>query len=226
MDAPTTTGTFKAVLKKDIVTEIRSRTGWTTLVLFVTSAVTVVVFAIGAEAIPLVMSASALWVVILFTSMMGLGRAFISEAERGTDLFLRTHSKPEAVYIAKFTGNSIIAITANLFAVILLTLFGIIPDGGNWAVLTLVVAISGVGLAAVITINSVIVAKAGSRNPLLPVISLPMLIPILMPGASATVGALGGSSLAQTLPDIGLIVSYSGFVLLASYATFDYVWSD
>lgn len=215
-----------AVAEKDVRSELRTRIGITSLGLFVVTTVSVIVFAVADEPLQRPLAAALLWVTMFYTAMTGLGRSFITEEERGTSLYLRLHTTPLSVYFGKFAVNCILGMTANLVALVLMMWFVDTIAESDIATLFTVVAMSTLGLAAVITIVSAIVAKAGSRNALLPVLAFPMLVPVLMPGVRATLYALAQMSIADAAGDLLLMLAYSGIVIVVSTFVFEVVWTE
>ncbi|MCX6140757.1 MAG: heme exporter protein CcmB [Candidatus Kapabacteria bacterium] len=215
-----------AVIAKDIRSEIRTRYGITAVGLFVVTAVALVAFSSADEPMPRPIAAGVLWVVMFFTSMTGLGRGFVSEEERGTSLYLRLSAAPLSVYWGKLFGNITVAVVSNLAVVLLFMTFMTSVEIGSPWILLLVTLAGSVGLAAVITITSAIVAKAGTRNALLPILSFPVLLPLVMPGIGATLYAMAGLELQDVLPDLTLMLSHSGIIIIVSALVFEVIWCD
>ena len=215
-----------AVASKDLRSEFRTRFGLTALGLFVLTTVSLVVFAVADEPLQRPLAAAILWVIMFYTAMTGLARAFVSEEERGTALFLRLNSAPLAVYLGKLLVNVVFGVVSNLAATLLLLFFMSSIDVGNWGTLLSTVLVGSIGLAAVLSIVSAIVAKAGTRNPLLPVLSFPLLVPLVMPGVNAMLYAFAGMGLADAQNDLLLMISYSGIVIVVSALVFEVVWTD
>ena len=115
---------------------------------------------------------------------------------------------------------------SNLAATILLLFFMSSISVGDWVTLLTTVLIGSIGLAAVLSIVSAIVAKAGTRNPLLPVLSFPLLVPLVMPGVNAMLYAFAGMGLADAQGDLLLMASYSGIIIVVSALVFEVVWTD
>lgn len=215
-----------AVVAKDLRSEIRTRYGLTAIALFVVTAVALVAFSSADEPMPRPIAAGVLWVVMFFTSMTGLGRGFVSEEERGTSLYLRLSAPPTSVFWGKLVGNIILAAGSNIAVVILfLALMTSVHVGSPWLLL-LVTLVGSIGLATVVTITSAIVAKAGTRNALLPILSFPILLPLVMPGIGATLIAMAGLSFQDLLPDLLLMLSHTGIVVVVSALVFEVVWCD
>lgn len=215
-----------AVAVKDIRSEARTRYGITALGLFVLTTVALIAFSTSDEYLRNPIASAMLWVLMVFTAITGLGRGFITEEERGTALFLRLNVSPAAVYFGKLTFNSLLGLSANLIAAVFFLLFLRVEPAWSAVLLILTVTIGSVGLSCVLTIISAIVAKAGTRNTLLPVLSFPMLVPIIMPGVDTMLMAFAGMPLADATGNLIFIVSYSGIVTLIGYFVFDIIWLD
>ncbi|HLP27811.1 MAG TPA: heme exporter protein CcmB [Candidatus Didemnitutus sp.] len=215
-----------AVVAKDLRSEIRTRYGLTAIALFVVTAVALVAFASADEPMPRPIAAGVLWVVMFFTSMTGLGRGFVSEEERGTSLYLRLSAKPGSVFWGKLLGNAILAAVSNLAVVFLFLALMTSVNVGSPFILLLVTLVGSLGLATVVTITSAIVAKAGTRNALLPILSFPILLPLVMPGIGATLTAMAGLTIADVLPDLLLMMSHTGIVVIVSALVFEVIWCD
>ena len=217
---------LKAVVLKDLLSEIRTRYGVTAIALFVVTSVSLVAFATADEQLHRPIAAGVLWVVMFFTAMSGLGRGFISEEERGTTLYLQLSAPPTAVILGKLISNVLIAALSNLAVLALFLMFvGTVQVASPW-ILLLVLFAGSVGLATVITITSAIVATSGTRSPLLPILSFPVLIPLSMPGMNATLLSMADVSLHDVWPDLALMLSHSGIVATVSYLVFDVVWTE
>ncbi|KAB2845794.1 MAG: ABC transporter permease, partial [Melioribacteraceae bacterium] len=73
-----------ALFKKDWLSELRTRYAINALAMFILVTISVILFSIGQEKITEYLTGGLLWVVIFFSAMSGLSRAFVSEEERGT----------------------------------------------------------------------------------------------------------------------------------------------
>lgn len=215
-----------SVVMKDLRSEIRTRYGITAIALFVVTSVALVAFATADEQLQRPVAAGVLWVVMFFTAMSGLGRGFISEAERGTALYLQISAPSQAVILGKLLSNTITAAVSNLAVLTLfLLLIGTVQIASPW-ILAMVLLIGSIGLATVVTITSAIVATAGTRSPLLPVLSFPVLLPLIMPGMNATLLSMADVTIADVWPDVALMLSHTGIVATVSYLVFDVVWTE
>lgn len=214
------------VASKDITSELRTRYGISAIALFVLTAVVLVAFSVAGEPLSPPMVSAMVWIVMVFASMTGLGRAFISEEERGTWIFLRIHTKPLAVYFGKLMVNVVLSVITNTLGVGLMLLFIPTAAVGTPMMLLLVVAVGSIGLAAVLTIVSAIVARSGTRSPVLPVLSFPILVPILMIGIRVTLLSLAGFQFSEAASDVTLMLVYAGIVIVLSTFVFETVWRE
>lgn len=217
---------LRGVLEKDIRSELRTRYGITSLVLFVVTSVVLVAFALADEPLPRPMAVGLVWVLMCYTAMTGLGRGFIAEEERGTMLYLRLTTTPAAVLFGKLLGNILQGVLANLLAVALLLLFVGTITVGNPGLLILCVLAGSIGLATVVTVISALVARAGTKQALLPVLSVPLLLPLVLPGTACTLEAFAGFGLSEAGNNLGLMMAYTGCVLVVTWLVFDYIWED
>jgi heme exporter protein B len=215
-----------AVFSKDVKLELRSRYAINMLLMFVLAALLLVLFAVGREDVSARVQAALLWVVILFSAAVGLGRAFIAEEERGTVLLLQLNTRGSMVYAGKLLFNFLLVLGVNLVAVgaflLLLNVEARLPG-----LLLLTLVLGALGLSGATTLLAAIIARSASRGPLLPVLLFPLLVPLLLSVIGATRNALpaGGGWPAST-DELLTLVGFAGVVISTSVLLFDYVWND
>ena len=219
-----------AVFLKDLKLELRSRYAINMLLMFVLSAILVVLFAVGREDIGTKVQAGLLWIVILFSAAVGLGRAFIAEEERGTVLLLQLNTRGSMVYAGKLVFNFLLVLGVNLVSLgVFLVLLSVEVALPGLLLLTLV--LGALGLAGATTLLAAIIARTASRGPLLPVLLFPLLIPLLLSVIQATHNSFSGGvpgtdGWTASLNALLALVGFAGVVITASVLLFDYVWND
>ncbi len=214
-----------AVFLKDLRLELRNRYAINMLLLFVLSSLLLVLFSVGQETLSPPLMAALLWIIVLFSTVVGLGRSFISEEEQGTVLLLQLHLLPSSVYAGKLLFNTILTLVVNLVTVLaFLIILGMRVLRADVLLLTLL--LGAIGLAGAITLLSAIIARTVNRGPLLPVLAFPLLIPLLLSVISATRKAIIGTRWVGVADDLLTLVGYAGVVITASFLLFDYVWKD
>lgn len=218
---------FWAVFEKDIKLELRARYAINMLLLFALGALVVIAFAVGPTPLSARVQAALLWTTLLFAAAVGLGRAFISEEERGTLLLLQLNLRPGAVYAGKLLVNFVLLLALNLVAVgafaVLLRVQVAWPG-----LLALTLVLGSIGLAGATTLLSALIARAtGGRSALLPVLLFPVLVPLLLSAVEATRSALLVAEGWTTATDELLtLVGFNGAVITAAILLFDYIWLD
>jgi heme exporter protein B len=83
-----------------------------------------------------------------------------------------------------------------------------------------------IGLAVATTLLAALVARAARRGPLLPVLLLPLLVPLLVSGTSATRKAFVGRSWLQAQDELLTLLGFAGATLSAAVILFDYLWEE
>lgn len=218
---------FWAVFEKDIKLELRARYAINMLLLFALGALVVIAFAVGPTPLSARVQAALLWTTLLFAAAVGLGRAFISEEERGTLLLLQLNLRPGAVYAGKLLVNFVLLLALNLVAVgafaVLLQVQVAWPG-----LLALTLVLGSIGLAGATTLLSALIARAtGGRSALLPVLLFPVLVPLLLSAVEATRSALlVAEGWATATDELLTLVGFNGAVITAAILLFDYIWLD
>ena len=90
----------------------------------------------------------------------------------------------------------------------------------------LTVLLGSLGFAAAVTIIAAIIAKANTKGTLYPVLSFPILIPLLLTVMKATARALDGEIFLAALGEFQVLLSYVMVMTAGSYLLFDYVWKE
>ena len=214
-----------AVFRKDLRIELRTRYGINALLLFVLGALLLVLFAVGARPLSARVQSALLWIVMLFAASIGLGRSFVAEQEGGTVLLLRLNTRPSMVFAGKLLYNLLLVGGLTLLAT---TTFLLLLDISvrRPGLLGATLALGAIGLAVATTLLSALVARAARRGPLLPVLLLPLLIPLLVSGTSATRKAMVGTPWIQAQDELLTLVGFAGATLSAAMVLFDYVWEE
>ena len=215
-----------AIFEKDVKLELRQRYAINMLIMFVIAALLLAAFAIGQTPVSERVQSALLWIVILFASSIGLGRAFVSEEERGTVLLLQLNTRASMVYAGKLLFNFLLTLGLNLLAVgVFIILFRVEVQAVGLLLTTLF--LGALGLAGATTLLAAIIARTARHGPLLPVLAFPLLIPLLLSVVSATRSALsGGLGWTVASDELSTLVGFAGVVITASVLLFDYVWND
>jgi heme exporter protein B len=214
-----------AIFRKDLILEFRSRFSINALLLFILSSVFLLSLAVGPRGVSPEVSSALLWIVILFSAVIGLGRAFVGEEERGTVLLLQLNASPGAVYAGKLLFNLSLSIAMHLLAAAAFWLILDLRAESAWALL-LILGLGAIGFAGATTLLSAIIARTVNRGPLLAILSFPVLVPVLLTVIQGTNEAMRGGSISDIGSDVLVLIGYAGAVITVSALLFEFVWND
>lgn len=208
-------GDVAALARKDLRLELRARDTLPAMVLFVVATLVVFHFALpggaGDEA-----AYGLLWVALVFTALLGLGRAWIPEGESGAlDGLILATSDRSAIWLGKVVATLAFLAAAEVVALPAFALFFAPLDG--YAVAGVVLA--SFGICAVGSLVSAMAAAARGREVLLPLLFLPLAIPLVVGGVGSSVSPAPGTYLAF----LGL---YDAVFAILSWAAFEYVVTE
>ncbi len=214
------------VFRKDWQSELRTRYAINALAMFILVTISVILFSIGQENISEYLTGGLLWVVIFFSAMSGLSRAFVSEEERGTTMTLQLVAPPSVIFSGKLIFNIVLVFLMNIaitfLFVILFDSFAI----RNYSLFFAAFFLGNVGIAVSSTIIAAIISKTGSRGTLYPVLSFPILLPLILTLLELTKFAIDGEIIEDSLVEIFVLISYDVVMLTASYLLFDFIWKE
>jgi heme exporter protein B len=215
-----------AVLYKELKSEFRTRYAISAVMLFVLTTVTMVAFSTAGEKINESIASGIIWIIMFFGAMTGLSKSFVSEEERGTYLMLQITSNPTAIYFGKLIFNIILSLALNFFGVFLFFIFISSVEISNFLTFFIIIFTGSIAIAGATTIISALIAKANTKNALFPVLSFPILLPIIILGIIVTNQSFLGDDISKCQNDIQMIIAYTGIMITASYFLFDFVWRE
>lgn len=139
---------------------------------------------------------------------------------------LQLLARPSSVYFGKLGFNIVLILSLSVLIVILYLIFisNFVIRSFDIFVMTLV--LGGIGLASASTVIAAIIAKANTRGTLYPVLSFPILLPLLMAVIHATKLSMDGMPFGEAMGEFQLLISYSIVVITASYLLFEFIWKD
>jgi heme exporter protein B len=209
------TADVRALARKDLLLELRARDTLPAMLLFVVAIFVVFHFSLPARSSELAAS-GLLWVAILFTALLGLGRAFVPEREqRMFDGLVLAPCDRSAIWLAKSLATFAFLALAELVALPLFALFFHGIDG------TTVIAflLADIGICAVGTLVGAMAVVTRARDLLLPLLFLPLAIPIL-------IGGVGASVVASPARYLLFLALYDALFAVLCWASFEYVVTE
>jgi heme exporter protein B len=214
-----------AICRKDFNSEIRTRYSLNGLAMFIIVVISIIKFSLGEEKLSSELHAGLLWIIIFFANSNGLSRVFVAEEDRGTSFVLKLTANSKSVLLGKLIFNTLLSFLINFFVVFL---FIITMDLkiNSFGLFVLTVVLGNLGLSGVMTIIAALISKSSSKGTLYPVLSFPLLLPLMLTTINATWLAIEGTDAGQLFGEIQIMVSYSVVIITASFLLFDLIWND
>jgi heme exporter protein B len=214
-----------AVLRKDLRIEWRTKESLAGFV--VLGVLLVVVFSVALDPSPQDaprFAPSVLWATFVFTGLLGIQRGFVLERENDClGGVLSSPLDPAALYLGKLASNVVLLGVMQALVVPLVAVLLHVDVGSVLPVLLLSLALGNLGFAALATLFAAMTVRARSREVMLPVLLLPLLVPVLIGGVKATDAALRG---AATAAPLGVLVAFDAIFVVAGVLLFEQVIRD
>ena len=228
--APGIVGAAWLVARKDLTIEFRTRTAFLSALVFAVLALCIFYFAWDDSIIaPSQLAPGVLWVVLAFSALLGLQRSFgLEEHDRGIDALLVSPISRESIYIGKAVGNLAFLCAIQLVVIPALALFYNVPAGGAGSLLAAlgVVFLAIIGIVAVGTLFSAMAVNTRLAELLLPMLSLPFFVPVLMSAAQATNRLLAGRPVGEVSGQIKLLVAFDLVFVVACTIAFPFTLEE
>ncbi|MBC7384261.1 MAG: heme exporter protein CcmB [Bacteroidia bacterium] len=210
------------LIRKELTTEWRQRYALNGILLQVISSVFVVYLSVKT------LNASTwngvFWIVMLFVSVNAIAKSFIGET-KGRNLYYHSIVKPQNLLLAKFFYNTLLNILlATLCLGVYSTLLG--NPVQNIFLYVMATLLGCIGFAATFTLLSGIAAKAGNSNLLMPVLSLPVIIPLLLILTKACKRAMDDVDASLIYTDLGVLLFLNILLVALAYLLFPAVWKE
>ena len=182
------------LLWKDVVVELRAKELVYATIFFAAIVLLVFSFAFLGGPPPTVdVSAGVLWVALVLTGTLGIGRAFEREREGDTLRALLLSPLPRSVvYLSKLIAIALLMAAVEAVCVALMALLFHLSLGPRPLELVALLALGTLGFASVASLFGASLGRARSRDVLLPLLTYPIVVPVLIGGTRGTVALLLG----------------------------------
>ena len=215
-----------AIVRKDLTTELRSRELLSTMGAFAVLVILLFAFAFDLRVARAgTVAPGALWSVIAFAGILGLGRSIGSEIDRGVfDALLLTPVDRSAIFFGKAVGIILFMFLVEAVILPLFVIFFNLPF--LQPMIIFIVLLGTVGYGGIGTLLSTMSASTRLREVLLPVLLLPIAIPALLAAVKCTAGALDGRPFDEWFNWFGLLVAFDLVMVGAAFLVYEYVVED
>lgn len=227
---PTTRAAVSALLRKELLLELRAPQVVPAMALFSVTTLVVFHFAIQRGQVDGDLAAGVLSVTLLFAAMLGIGRLYVADHEEGgLDGFLLAPVDRTALLVAKAIAMLafLVAVELVLVPAFALLLLGPSPDLAATGELIGVLALADIGIALVGTLVGALAVQTRTRELLVPLLALPLLIPVVIGVAKATTPLfLAAGAQGAGLRWLAILGLYDLVFALLAYALFDFLVED
>jgi len=168
-----------------------------------------------------------LWVVLTFSALLGLQRSFsVEEHDRGIDALLISPITRESIYLGKAIGNLIFLSVMQAITIPALIVFYNLHIASAIAAVSGIVFLAVLGIVAVGTLFSAMAVNTRLAELLLPMLSLPFFVPVLMCAATATSRIISGAPAGSARPYLNLLVAFDVVFVVACTLAFPYTLEE
>lgn len=212
-----------AVVAKDLAAELRTREIFSAMFVFALLAMLIFSFTLDLRgAVARAAAPGVLWTTIAFAGTLGLSRSMAREHETGgMDGLLLSPADRTVILFGKALGNMIIMLALEA---VLVPLSSILFNVSLFSPGVLAILLAGtLGYALVGTLLAAIAVNTRTREVMLPILLLPLVVPLLIAAVQATGGLLEGLKWADLGGWTNLLVVYDLLIAAAALLTFEYV---
>src|ERR1700689_2130905 len=191
-EPPGMAATVAALLRKELLVELRTLESVPGMSLFAVTTFVVFHFALNQNSVSGDEAAGILWVTLLFAAMLAINRLFVADQDQGGfDAFLLAPVDRSAMLLAKALALFAYLAVLELVAV---PAFGLLllgpPLGQALPDLLVVLVLADIGIAAIGTLVAALAVQTRARDLLGPLLALPLLVPVVIGGARASAPSL------------------------------------
>ncbi len=213
-----------ALLKKDLLLELRQKHTFYGILLYIASTIFVIYLSLPESPDSNVWN-SLFWVIQLFVCVNTVAKSFLQES-RGRMLYFYSIASPVEFIAAKLLFNVILMLLMSLVSLVLFSIFLSNPVS-NTLIFTGIVLLGGTGISLVFTLMSAIAAKAQQNAALIAILGFPVILPqllLLMKLSKAAFAEVFREGALLQL--VGLTCLLDVLVIVMAVILFPYLWKE
>jgi len=217
-----------ALIWKDVVVELRTRERMVAMGGFTVLVGVLFNFAIDPTVVePQSIASGLIWMTIVFGGMLGLGRTFhLEDEDGGLEGILLSPIPRDALFLGKVVGNFVLLLAVTFMVFGVFALFFDLSLGAHPLALGSVVTLGILGFVAVGTLFSAMSARSSMGETVLPILVFPLLIPVVIYGATATNSLFQGLPVSEVDGNIRMLAAFALVALASGAGLFRYVVED
>ena len=213
-----------ALLRKEFVLELRRKSILASLVLYLLSIsfICYLTFSLKGNQISPLTWGTLFWITVLFTAVSSVAKSFIGE-RRGLDIYLYSVADPHDIIISKIIYNFVLCTLMSFATFLLFSLFFRNPVV-DVTTFSLVIILASYGFSSSLSMLSAIASRAQNSSILMPVLSFPAIISILLLVVKITRNCIDGLDPSVSNSDLLTLCAVDALVSALSYVLFPFVW--
>ncbi len=216
------------IAAKDLRLEFRSRTAFLSSFVFAVLVLAIFNFARDPSVLsPVDLAPGILWVTFTFAGLLGLNRAFALERENRTlDALLLAPVSRTALFLGKAMANLAFVGLVEAVALPFFALFFGVPVVPILGPLAGVIVLATLGFVFLGTLLSAIAVSTRFAEVLLPILTLPFLVPPIIAAVQLTSRLFAQRPFVELVPWLKLLVAFDIVVIVAALLTFEYTLDE
>ncbi|NIS71293.1 MAG: ABC transporter permease [Proteobacteria bacterium] len=218
----------RTIVWKDFTHEFRSKEMLISMCVFAFLVIIIFNFAFppGVEEVDWVIP-GILWVAFLFSGLLGMGRSFGAEKDKGSlQGLMLCPVERGTIYVGKMVGNFVFMSMMEAFTLVIFTVLFNVDLLPVLLPLILVIVLGTFGFTVVGTIFSAMSANTRARDVMLSLLVFPIAVPLIIASIKATGKILDGKSLSEIYSWLKILVAFDLTFILVSYLTFEFVLEE
>ena len=216
---------LRLIVWKDLLLEMRTRNRASSMAAFAVLVGILLNFSTDSALVDIKdVAAGFIWMTVVFSGLMGVGRTFQIEAEdQAFQGVLMTPAPRDAIFLGKVIANFVLVFGITLLILAVFGLFFSLDYGPGGMSIVLVLGLGVLGFVALGTLFSAVSWGTSAAETLLPVLLFPLLVPMVIYGSSATGRLLAGRPFAEVAGNVRMLAAFAIISLFAGAALFRFV---
>jgi heme exporter protein B len=211
-----------ALLRKDVLLEIRQQYSFYGILLYVASTIFVLYLAMGQPEDEV--WNGLFWMIQLFVCINAVAKSFLQES-RGKMLYFYSIAGPRDYVLSKLIFNALLMLMMSLLSLLLFQLLMGNPLKNPLQFIGLA-SLGGISLSLVFTFLAAIAAKAQQNAALMAIMGFPIIIPQLLLLMKISTTAFSSVIQAGLMQMVLLLIGLDIMVILLAVILFPFLWKD
>ena len=211
-----------ALIKKDLLIDFRQKYVVASIALYVFAIIYVAYLSFNNVITPATWNAL-FWLILLFSSVTGLGKSFSQESHRSHYYYFL--AKPVYILTAKLIYYGFYEFFLVSLLILIFDLFLGFPIE-NLPLFLVNLFAGASGFSVCFTLISVIAAKTDNRSHIMPILAFPVIIPVLLIAVTNSRKIVFGASLADISGNLLVLICFNVIIIAMSFILFPYSWKN